>query len=399
MLNHTLKDGTLTLKISGHIDTDACQTLADDIKKVQSSVPHTALVVDCSEMSFISSTGLRIMIGLKKQEKNFKLTGVSNNVYNVFEMSGFTRIMTVEKAMRRIDLDKCEMLGAGGEGAVYRISPDELVKVNYRPDSREEIEEELKKAKEAFIMGIPTAISFDIADCGDGRLGVIYETIKSRSVGETAEDDPEHMAELMKKYVQLMKETNSIPGNLSIFGSIRQEWINMARKAGQHFTPEEAGIIVELAEALPEGDTMVHGDAHTKNAMIQNGEAMWIDMSMMGVGHPIFDLISATVILASPMESPVTKKMSGMSFANNQKAFPYFIQEYFHTTSAAQIEHITQLLRSVRVLRGLFTMGLDAPGIETYRPRLIEAARLAIFPAKDKMIENIKELTRLIDAL
>ena len=96
------------------------------------------------------------------------------------------------------------MLGAGGEGAVYRISPDELVKVNYRPDSREEIDEELKKAKEAFIMGIPTAISFDISDCGEGRLGVIYETIKSRSLGEIVEDEPEHMTELMKKYVMLM---------------------------------------------------------------------------------------------------------------------------------------------------------------------------------------------------
>lgn len=50
-----------------------------------------------------------------------------------------------------------------------------------------------------------------------------------------------------------------------------------------------------------------------------------------------------------------------MSFATTEKAFVYFVQEYFHTTNAAETEHAMQLLRNLNCLRSLFTIGNNTP--------------------------------------
>lgn len=48
-------------------------------------------------------------------------------------MTGFNKIINKKKALRKIDLEKCEKIGSGGHGAIYRVSEDEIVKVNFNP--------------------------------------------------------------------------------------------------------------------------------------------------------------------------------------------------------------------------------------------------------------------------
>ncbi|HIY16657.1 MAG TPA: phosphotransferase [Candidatus Intestinimonas stercorigallinarum] len=47
-----------------------------------------------------------------------------------------------------------------------------------------------------------------------------------------------------------------------------------------------------LVEDVPERDTMLHGDYHTNNIVMQNNEVLIIDMDTLSVGHPIFELAS-----------------------------------------------------------------------------------------------------------
>jgi hypothetical protein len=54
------------------------------------------------------------------------------------------------------------VLGAGGHGKVLRLNDDTIVKLYYAGDSLEDIKREQSYAKKAFVMGIPTAIPFDI---------------------------------------------------------------------------------------------------------------------------------------------------------------------------------------------------------------------------------------------
>ncbi|WP_316608372.1 STAS domain-containing protein [uncultured Ruminococcus sp.] len=91
-------DGTkLTAAISGRLDTattpEAEKALKDGLDKV------TELVLDFKELDYISSSGLRLLLSLQKQmntQGSMKLINVNDIVGEIFEITGFADILTVE---------------------------------------------------------------------------------------------------------------------------------------------------------------------------------------------------------------------------------------------------------------------------------------------------------------
>ena len=56
-----------------------------------------ALVIDCAKLTYISSAGLRVLLSAQKKTKgSMKLTNVCELVMEVFEMTGFADILTIE---------------------------------------------------------------------------------------------------------------------------------------------------------------------------------------------------------------------------------------------------------------------------------------------------------------
>ena len=167
--SYKLNNDILVVSLDGRLDTEASAKFETELTEIRTENQHGSLVIDASNLEYIASSGLRIILKLVKTEKDFKLENVCPAVYEVFEVTGFAKIIKMTKALRKIDLEKCEKIGAGGNGAVYRVSEDEIVKVNFNPETYATLEEELAKAKEALFLGIPTAISFDLVDCGEGK--------------------------------------------------------------------------------------------------------------------------------------------------------------------------------------------------------------------------------------
>ena len=152
--NYKLDNDVLFVSLEGRLDTEAATKFETELAEVCKAHAHGSMTIDATGLEYIASSGLRTILKLAKTEKNFKIENVCSSVYSVFEMTGFSRIINISKALRKIDLDKCERIGAGGNGAVYRVSEDEIVKVNYNPDTYEGLDKELTKAKEAFLLGI-----------------------------------------------------------------------------------------------------------------------------------------------------------------------------------------------------------------------------------------------------
>ena len=200
--HYRLDNGCLHVSLDGRLDTESSIRFDAEITDICRNNPHGSMVIDAGKLEYIASSGLRTILKLAKSGKEFRIENVSPSVYDVFEMTGFSRIINIRKALRKINLEECERIGFGGNGAVYRVSEDEIVKVNYDPETYEGLDKELTKAKEAFLLGIPTAISFDMVDCGDGKRGVVYETIKSRTLGETMQNEPGRMVDKIILYYE-----------------------------------------------------------------------------------------------------------------------------------------------------------------------------------------------------
>ena len=110
----------------------------------------------------------------KQAGSEVRIFDVSPEVYEILDMTGFTEFLTVEKRLREISVDGCEVIGRGFYGTVYRIDPETIVKVYSTPDCIPIIQNEQRLAKRAFVKGVPTAISYDIVRVGDS-YGSVFE--------------------------------------------------------------------------------------------------------------------------------------------------------------------------------------------------------------------------------
>ena len=89
--------GETTIEVAGRLDTITAPVLE---KTVNENVDGTqTLILDFKGLEYISSAGLRVLLGAqKKMQKNgsMKLTGVCEDVMEVLEMTGFADILTIE---------------------------------------------------------------------------------------------------------------------------------------------------------------------------------------------------------------------------------------------------------------------------------------------------------------
>lgn len=96
----TKKDGNaLSVAVSGRVDTSTAPEFEAAVKAELDGV--TELTIDFSQMDYISSAGLRVLLSLQKimnKQGAMKVIGVNETVYEVFEVTGFSEILTIERA-------------------------------------------------------------------------------------------------------------------------------------------------------------------------------------------------------------------------------------------------------------------------------------------------------------
>lgn len=290
-MNAKVENGILTIALTGHIDSSNAPVVEAEILAAREAHPHEAMVLDLKDLSYISSAGLRIVLRLSRLEKNLRLINASAEVYEIFDMTGFTEMMRVEKAYRTISVEGCEVIGQGANGVVYSIDRDTVVKVYRDPDCLPDVQRERELARKAFVLGIPTAIPYDVVRVGDS-FGSVFELLNSRSFSKLIAAAPEKMDEYAKLYVDLMRkmhETHVKPGDMPSMKALAVRW---AADIREHLPADQGEKLCRLVDAVPDMDTMLHGDYHTNNIVMQGDEVLLLDMDTLCVGHPIFELAS-----------------------------------------------------------------------------------------------------------
>lgn len=90
---------TMTGKLIGHLDTAASTKFAEDMQPLLDNASKH-IILDCSEMDFISSSGLRLFLSLRKATiaagGDVTIKGVNDNVKQVFAITGFYSLFKFE---------------------------------------------------------------------------------------------------------------------------------------------------------------------------------------------------------------------------------------------------------------------------------------------------------------
>ena len=287
-----LKDKTLVLYLSGHIDSANAPAVEGEISSIMNNTPHKGLELDCRDLKYLSSAGLRIILRLRKENENTVVSNVSPEVYEIFDMTGFTEMMDIRKAYRVVSVDGCEVIGQGANGKVYRIDPDTIVKVYLNPDSLPEIQRERELARAAFVLGIPTAIPYDVVSIEGGGYGSVFELLNAKSLAKLLASGEKSVDEVAKMSADLLKTLHSTVIKEGSMPDMKEVAVDWAEFLKDHLEPALADRLISLVKAVPDDMHMLHGDFHIKNVMLQNDEILLIDMDTLCHGHPIFELAS-----------------------------------------------------------------------------------------------------------
>lgn len=83
----------------GRLDTPASQEIVPQVNELVADAGNT-IILDCTELSYISSSGLRIFLTLRKAaaEKGGKVIvrNISNEIRSVFMMTGFLNLFEIQ---------------------------------------------------------------------------------------------------------------------------------------------------------------------------------------------------------------------------------------------------------------------------------------------------------------
>jgi anti-sigma B factor antagonist len=94
-INKTVNLDTVTIALNGRLDTSSAPELEAYLN--ENVEENKKVIIDCKELSYVSSAGLRVFLSLQKKMKDLlKFVNVQELVMEVFEMTGFCDILTIE---------------------------------------------------------------------------------------------------------------------------------------------------------------------------------------------------------------------------------------------------------------------------------------------------------------
>ena len=345
----------LYISIEGRVDASNAAMAEEkifDIKK-ENSDKHT--VIDADDLEYISSAGLRIILKLRKEDPKLAIINVSADVYDVLDMTGFTDMITVEKAYKRMSIEGCRFIAKGANGAVYRYDDETILKTYYSKDALPEIQKERENARKAFIFGINTAIPYGIVRVGDG-YGTVTELLNAVNVTKLICDDPVNIETPVEYYVDLLKSIHAVETEEGDFPDMRATALDWASFVSEHIPETQGRKLYEMIEAIPKQNTLLHGDYHTSNVMIQNGEPLLIDMDTLCVGHPIFEFGSMynAFLGFSELNHDAIKKFMGYDRNTSRRFWNMVLQRYLETDDESVIRDVEKkamIIGYTRLLR------------------------------------------------
>lgn len=355
MLDFNVSD-RLTITLKGRIDTSNAASVEADIMKILADNPGLPVTVDCAALEYISSAGLRVIMKTKKAVRDTCLINVAPPVYEIFETTGFTELMDIRKALRTISVEGCDIIGKGAKGTVYRIDKETIVKTFKDGSDISDIERERKLARTAFVLGIPTAISYDVVKIQGGGYGSVYELLDASNLADELASGRKTMDEVVQLEVELLKTIHSTevnPDQIPPFTEKAMKWLEYDK---DHLPADKYEKLCSLVQSIPDDNHLIHGDFHMKNIMYQNGECLLIDMDSLSHGNTVYELVTiwCSYVGLGEIDNTIVENFLGIPYQDAVKIWKMTVASFFETDDQAKIKEIedkVRILGYARIIR------------------------------------------------
>ncbi|MCR5089560.1 MAG: phosphotransferase [Oscillospiraceae bacterium] len=265
-----------------------------------------------------------------------------------------------EKPLREVSVEGCELLGKGGNGAVYRLDDETIIKVYFgERNSFDNIRKSRERTRDAFVHGVPSMIAFDMVRVGD-NYGVVYEMINAKSMNQVIAENPDRIDEYACLIADTLKKLHHTEFEEGQLQDARERYKNdvMATLNAGMYKPSEAERLFKLIDDIPYRNTFIHQDFHPGNMMFQNGEIMLIDLDDAGIGHPVLDLASMYLVYVTAAKTNWKTTNQGINPKQYARLWDIIVRRYFETDSPRNIQEINRILKGysmIKFIRGVAT--------------------------------------------
>ena len=353
------KGGELIFFLEGRIDSNNADKIEKDIMDEGSLLEGMNVVFDAAQLKSISSAGLRVLLKVKRTvKKQIRVINVSDEVFDVFEVTGFIDMFEVERMIRTVSIRGCRKISSALNGEIFQLSDDEIVKVYGKDIPLSDIKKERNYSQTALICGVPTLIPYDVVQCERG-YGIVYEKAEMTSLAYLISHDPaslERYALMLAKTLKELHATEIPEGKLPDIKDRYRQWI---RELGD---PEDnlTAVFSNLISSIPGSNMYVHGDINLNSVMVKGGELLLLDMSGSARGNSIFDLQSlfASLIGIESKHEGYCLKTYNLSKASCLRFWNAFFKKYM-TDRNQEIDNMNQLLMKYSVLKENILLKLE----------------------------------------
>lgn len=287
------------------------------------------------------------------------------------------------KKYKSVSVDGCRLLGSGQKGEIYRYDDELIIKVYNRSNTYSDVEREISQSRRAFILGIPTAISFGIVTVGD-RYGSMYELVEAATLSAYIAGNPanlDYYAGVMADLAHTIHGTEA--EEKDCFPNAKDRFIGYIANGIELCDKELAGQCRALIDAMPETNHLIHGDFHTSNVFLQNSEPILIDMDRVSKGDPIFELGDMYMYYAASKHEDPDKinPHLGIPYGVCGRFFTLFMRHYLNTSDEAYIRNVTDraaLFGNLRLISHCFKAGVPAEEKRRYADELTGETRMLL---------------------
>ena len=290
------------------------------------------------------------------------------------------------KKYRSVSIDGCALIGRGAKGDIYRYTDELIVKVYNDKNTYKDVERELSLARTAFVMGLPTAISFGIVSVGN-RYGALFELLETTTVSRLIAKNPEHVEYYAGLVANLAREIhNTEAKDETTFPEASVQLLRWVKRGLDNEDMELSERLQQWVLSFPKTRHLVHGDFHTGNVLIQNGEPLFIDVDGMSMGDPIVDLSSMYLFYVGygELDPSMIENYMGFSYETSKAFYHHFIRSYLQSEDEKQINEVTQKASLLAYVRYLSQIAKKTALTEEDRH------------AKDYLLSKIRKLAGLV---
>lgn len=342
-----------TIELVGRIDsnniTDIENKILEDIKDYNGEI-----ILDAEKLEYISSVGLRMILKIKKLNDNTKVINCNSEVYEIFEMTGFSEMMNITKAYRTISVDNCEVIGDGFYGTVYRINPETIVKVYKKKDCLDMVIREKELARKAFVLGIPTAIPYDIVKVDD-TYGSVFELLNCKSLDRLLKEGTS-IDELAKECVEILKKMHTTEVDPKELANRKEKILEEANECKDILPKDTYDKLIEFINDIEDKNVMIHGDFQVKNLMKQDDEILIIDMDTLSYGNPIFEFgaLYASYVAFACVNENNPYEFLGIPYKQTKELWEKIYDYYYEEKTKKEKEELLEKLKILSFLQVLY---------------------------------------------